>query len=71
MNQLLYSINDCCRLASVGRTKLYELIANGEIPVRKIGRKTLIAAPDLLDWIERLPATKANSRGHNAGREAR
>jgi len=60
--QLLYTITQCCRMAAIGRTKFYELIANGEIPVRKIGKKTLVAASDLHDWVERLPAIERKSR---------
>jgi excisionase family DNA binding protein len=58
MEQLLLTIPECCRLAAIGRTKFYELVAAGEIPVRKIGRKTLVAASDLGDWVERLPAVQ-------------
>lgn len=56
MDQLLYTISQCCRMASIGRTKFYELIASGEIPVRKIGKKSLVAATDLRTFVERLPA---------------
>jgi excisionase family DNA binding protein len=56
MDQLLYTINQCCRLAAIGRTKFYELVAVGEIPVRKVGKKTLVAAVDLKRWADRLPA---------------
>jgi excisionase family DNA binding protein len=56
MDQLLYTIAQSCRMAAIGRTKFYELVASGEIPVRKIGKKTLVAASDLQDWVERLPA---------------
>jgi excisionase family DNA binding protein len=56
MDQLLYTIPQCCRLAAIGRTKFYELVASGEIPVRKIGKKTLVAAVDLKRWADRLPA---------------
>ena len=45
MEQLLLTIPECCRLASIGRTKFYELIATGEIPIRKIGRKTREGRP--------------------------
>jgi excisionase family DNA binding protein len=58
MDQIFYTISQCCRLAAIGRTKFYELIANGEIPVRKVGKKTLVSAADLERWVERLPATK-------------
>jgi excisionase family DNA binding protein len=50
MDQLLYTIAQCCRVAAIGRTKFYELIKKGEIPVRKIGKKTLVAATDLRNW---------------------
>jgi excisionase family DNA binding protein len=45
-----------CRLAAIGKTKFYELVASGEIPVRKIGKKSLVAAADLKRWADRLPA---------------
>ena len=60
MDQLLYTIGQCCRLAAIGRTKFYELVARGEIPVRKVGKKTLVAAADLKGWVDRLPASEAN-----------
>jgi excisionase family DNA binding protein len=59
MDQLLYTVSQCCRLIAIGRTTFYELVACGEIPVRKVGNKTLVAAADLKRWAERLPAVKA------------
>jgi Bifunctional DNA primase/polymerase, N-terminal len=44
MDKLLLTINQCCWLAGIGRTKFYELVAGGKIPVRKVGKKTLVAA---------------------------
>ena len=61
MDKLLYTISECCRLASIGRTKLYELVASGEIPVRKVGKKTLVAAVDLKRWADRLPVIEAKT----------
>lgn len=66
MDQLLYSIAQCCRMAAIGRTKFYQLVASGEIPVRKIGKRTLVAAADLKRWVERLPTIK--TRDSNAER---
>lgn len=60
-HQLLYTVAECCRMAAIGRTKFYELVANGEIPIRKIGKKSLIAASDLRDWVERLPVIESKS----------
>ncbi len=64
MDQLLYTIPQCCRLAAIGRTKFYELVARGEIPIRKIGKKSVVAAIDLKRWVERLPATESTNTGH-------
>ena len=59
MEQLLYTISQSCQLAAIGRTKFYELVASGEIPIRKVGKKTLVAASDLKRWAKRLPAIEA------------
>jgi excisionase family DNA binding protein len=48
-------------LAAIGRTKFYELIASREIPIRKVGRKTLVAASDLRDWAKRLPVVETRT----------
>jgi len=59
MDPLLLSIADCCRLTGLGRTKFYELVASGAIPLRKVGKKSLIAAADLKRWAEALPVDDA------------
>jgi excisionase family DNA binding protein len=72
MDQLLLTIPECCRLAAIGKTKFYELVASGEIPVRKIGKKSLVAAADLKRWADRLPAisVKSTDRTKTGPREA-
>lgn len=62
MDQIFYTIPEVCRLASVGRTKFYELAASGEIPIRKIGKKSLVAAADLKRWADRLPPIGPNTK---------
>jgi excisionase family DNA binding protein len=44
---LAYSVRDACRVSSLGRTRLYQLIAEGRLEVRKIGKRTLIPAASL------------------------
>ncbi len=58
MDQLLYTIAQCCRITAIGRTKFYELIGSNEIPIRKVGAKTLVSAADLRRWADQLPAVK-------------
>lgn len=49
---LAYSVNEACRVSSIGRTCLYQLIAEGKLEVRKIGRRTVITARSLRALIE-------------------
>lgn len=46
-------IPEAIRLIGIGRSKLYELIASGDLEVVKIGRCTLIPIASLHDLIER------------------
>ncbi|RPF72462.1 helix-turn-helix domain-containing protein [Aurantiacibacter spongiae] len=40
-------VNDAARMIGIGRTKLYELIASGEIETLKIGRATRVTTASL------------------------
>jgi excisionase family DNA binding protein len=44
---LAYSVNDACRVSTLGKTRLYQLIAEGRLETRKIGKRTLIPASSL------------------------
>lgn len=44
---LAYSVADACKVSSIGRTRLYQLIAEGRLEARKIGKRTLIPAASL------------------------
>jgi excisionase family DNA binding protein len=61
MDQLLLTVAECCRITAIGRTKFYDLVASGEIPVRKLGKKTLVSTADLKQWAARLPTTEAKT----------
>jgi Helix-turn-helix domain len=49
---LAYSIADACRVSSIGRTRLYQLIGEGRIATRKIGKRTIIPAASLRALID-------------------
>ena len=49
---LAYSVKEACRVSSIGRTRLYQLIAEGRLEARKIGRRTIIPAESLRALIE-------------------
>lgn len=44
---LAYSITDACRVTSIGRTRLYELIAEGKIATVRVGRRRLVKAESI------------------------
>jgi len=44
---LAYSVQDACRISSIGRTRLYSLVKEGKLEARKIGKRTLIPAASL------------------------
>lgn len=49
---LAYSVSEACKVSSIGRTYLYQLINEGRLEVRKIGKRTLITARSLRFLIE-------------------
>ena len=50
------TIAEAVRTSGIGRTRLYELMASGEIAARKCGARTLILAASLREYLARLPA---------------
>ncbi len=55
-----FSISEAARFIGLGRTKLYELIQRGELPVVRLGGRTLIRRIDaeaLLETHARLAAS--------------
>jgi excisionase family DNA binding protein len=52
----LYNITDTARALALGRTKVYELIASGELESVRVGRRRLVPAHAIADLVERLCA---------------
>ncbi len=50
---LAVRIKEACRLTGIGRSKLYELIAAGEIEIVKIGAITLVPISSLKGLLQR------------------
>lgn len=51
-SKLAYSIPEAARAISIGRSKLYELIAANRVETRRIGRRVVIPAASLLRLLE-------------------
>jgi excisionase family DNA binding protein len=52
---LAYSPANAARQAGISRSRLYELIAAGKLPARKLGHRTLILRGDLERYLDSLP----------------
>lgn len=51
-SKLAYSIPEAASAISIGRSKIYELIAEGRLETRKIGKRTVIPAASLRQLLE-------------------
>lgn len=47
---------EAARMLSIGKTRLYEMIGTKDIPVIKIGRRTLIRVKDIEAYLDRQQA---------------
>ena len=52
------SVSEACHIAGVGRTKIYEALANGSLIGRKFGKRRLILRSELMDFLKNLPIIK-------------
>ena len=62
----LLRLPDACRYIGVGRSKLYELIAQGEIAALKVGARTVVPMASLERFVRSLPSMRTTgglSRG--------
>lgn len=50
---LTVRIKEACRMTGIGRSKLYELIADGEIEIVKVGAITLVPVAGLQRFLKR------------------
>jgi excisionase family DNA binding protein len=53
---LAYSISDAAARIGISRSTLYALISAGQIPIAKVGNRTLVLDQDLRDFLLRCRA---------------
>ena len=67
-NPLLCSIPDTCRLTDLGRTKVYQLLDDGELLSVHIGKRRLIIRASIDAYIEKLIANTTQHVGDAGAR---
>jgi len=50
------SVKEFCEQYGVGMTQFYAEVKEGRLPVRKMGRKSLVIRDDAENWLQSLPA---------------
>jgi excisionase family DNA binding protein len=54
-----FSIAEIMAMTGLGRDKVYGLIREGDLIAKKCGRRTLVTAADLRNFLESLPVVGA------------
>jgi excisionase family DNA binding protein len=67
----LLSPVETARRLSLGRTKVFELIAKGEIPSVRVGKLRRVPARALRSYVDELVATQIGSKGDGAAKASR
>ena len=58
-----YSIKNACEVSGLGRSLLYKEMAAGNLPAKKVGRRTVILHDDLQKFLQQLPAMPVQRAG--------
>ena len=64
-NTISVSISDAQNILGIKKTKIYELLKSGEIPAKKLGKRTLLLRSDLENFIQNLDAYQSENGGEN------
>lgn len=68
---LAYTVSDFARVASVGKTTIYEEIAAGRLVAAKVGAKTLIPAERGREWLKAREVARVAPSRNPAGARVR
>lgn len=68
LQRLTCTIPEACEVSGLGRTKLYELIGNGRLDTRTIGRRRLVVVRSLTGLLEAIPRTSSDAEERDTTR---
>jgi hypothetical protein len=61
MHRNAFSISDLTEDSGLGRTKIFQEIAEGRLIAHKCGRRTLILEEDYIRWLRALPVVEVKT----------
>jgi excisionase family DNA binding protein len=61
MEQMLLRPMEAAEAIGIGRSKIYELLASGELPSIRIGGSVRVPVDKLREWIDRKAAERAEA----------
>lgn len=65
---ILVTVTTACRLLSLGRTTIYQLIANGALAKHKCGKRTLITMASIRHFVVQTGAAPDHVGNQEGGR---
>jgi excisionase family DNA binding protein len=68
LTPLLFNVRDAARLLGLGRSKFYELLSTGEVRTVRVGRRRLVPADALTEYVARLTADHGDVERDQASR---
>lgn len=63
LHKAAYSVKEALLQLSLGRTAFYDAIKSGRLKATKIGRKTVILAPHIAEFLASLPCLHDKREG--------
>ena len=67
LNPILVGIPEAARLMGLGRSKLYQILNDGELNLIKLGGRSLISVDELRSYVAEKLAKAAARGGKNGG----
>lgn len=62
---ILISVAEFCRRFGMGKTKAYELFADGAVATKKLGRRRLVELASAESWADALPGAPPRARARS------
>jgi putative molybdopterin biosynthesis protein len=69
MEKLLFRPGEAAEVLGLSRTKVYDLIARGELPSVRVGHSIRVRAADLSSWLQDLRRDDSEADPSGSGRD--